>query len=190
MPEVGMILWSNGWFLRESLAEELVDAGITHVMVSAYSDAEYERLHALRDWLRQRLEARPTALPWPFYLRIRRVSELDDRLQRQSLPAPESRWPCYQPLSNLTIRADGTLGLCCYDWGQEVRFGDVAGARFGEWMAEHFPQLEQLYLELVQGERRLAPCQPCRTPRRPACETLAFYWPESTLVSKRVPSDP
>src|SRR4051812_36392122 len=39
LPRINIILWSNGWYLYEVIAEELARAGVTHFMVSAYSDA-------------------------------------------------------------------------------------------------------------------------------------------------------
>lgn len=187
LGQINIILWSNGWYLYETIAEELAQAGITHFMVSAYSDAEYERFTALRNWLRTRLRSRLAMDALPVFFQVRRVRELDERMHRLAL-APQNCLPCHQPLNNLTIRANGDIGLCCYDWAQEETFGNINRAPFAECLTSNYARLEAVYRSLVNGERELTVCQACDTPRRAATEAIPSYWPESTLVTERVPS--
>lgn len=183
MPNVGMVLWSNGSYLHRPIAEDLVDAGATHIMVSAYSDSEFDRIMHLKDRLRDWLLSRALEPDHPVYFQVRRITELDDRMTWATLSTDEYVAPCHQPLSNLTIRANGDIGLCCYDWSHEVHFGNINEQTLAECLADGFDELEQLHLSLAQGKRTVAVCKTCQMPRRPANETIAFNWPESTLIS-------
>lgn len=181
-PQAGIILWSNGWYLTETIACELAAAGVTHFMLSAYSRRAQDEFQALGLRLQESLAAFMGDGRLPVYFRVRRCSRLDDRMQMIS-PAqePDAR-PCHQPLSDLTIRAGGSLGLCCYDWAEQKAFGNLNGQRFADCLAGQYSQLTALYRDLSQGIRDLPVCQACHFPRRRADHRAAWTWPEETRV--------
>jgi len=181
-PSAGIILWSNGWYLTETIAHELVAAGVTHIMLSAYSRRAQEGFEALRRRLQESLAAGVRDGRLPVYFRIRRCSRLDDRMQMISPPQEPDARPCYQPLSDLTIRADGSLGLCCYDWAEQKVFGNLNRQRFADCLAGQHSQLTALYRDLSRGIRHLPVCQACHFPRRRADLRAGWTWPEETKV--------
>jgi hypothetical protein len=181
-PEAGIILWSNGWYLTETIARELAAAGVTHFMLSAYSRGAQDRFRALRLHLHENLGACLQDGHLPVYFRIRRCSRLDDRMQMISPPEESDSRPCHQPLSDLTIRASGSLGLCCYDWAEKRVFGNLNRQPFADCLAAQFADLMALYQNLSRGIRDLPVCQACHFPRRRADHRAEWTWPEGTKV--------
>jgi len=181
-PQAGIILWSNGWYLTETIACEMAAAGVTHFMLSAYSRRAQDAFQALRLRLQESLAACMGDGRLPVYFRIRRCSRLDDRMQMISPPQEPDARPCHQPLSDLTIRAGGSLGLCCYDWAEQKVFGNLNRQRFADCLAERHSQLTALYRNLKRGIRDLPVCQACHFPRRRADHRAEWTWSEETRI--------
>lgn len=142
-------LWTNGWCLTQALFDELSDAGATGVMVSAYTQEEYQRLRGIR--------RTPTcAFSIGFVARL-----IDDRLKWYDADAPQRNLaePCYAPLADVVVRADGNVVLCCLDWGKSVVFGNVNEEGLDEIIRKG--QMHAVYDRLSKGDRFLPICQAC-----------------------------
>jgi hypothetical protein len=181
-PEAGIIIWSNGWYLTENIACELACAGVTHFMLSAYSRRAHERFEALRLRLRADLSTCLGSDHLPVYFRIRKCPGLDDRMEMTAPPEKPDPRPCHQPLSDLTIRASGSLGLCCYDWAEQKVFGNLNRQRFAECLSAQAADLAALHRDLCRGIRTLPVCEACHFPRRHADRRAEWTWPEGTKV--------
>jgi 2-deoxy-scyllo-inosamine dehydrogenase (SAM-dependent) len=145
-PQIKPVILTNGYYLTQDIAIELEDAGVEEIVVSAYSDAEEERLKKIK-----------VDIP---YKVIRR--KLDDRLYMYvSDLANYQKVPCYAPLSEICIACTGEVRLCCYDWQNEHTFGNLYKDSFEDVLK----RMKPVYDRLIQGDRYLHLCQRCESSR-------------------------
>jgi hypothetical protein len=143
-------LWTNGWYLTDVLARELIDCGLQILTVSAYGQENLDRLA----WV--------TALPIETHLSKARL--LESVMRREGSP---ERWrPCYAPLCDITVRASGHVGICCLDYAEELRLGDLNEWSFARWLDEEFEGLARLRDDLASRRRAYPVCQRCERRRR------------------------
>lgn len=161
--KIGIHLWSNGWYLDQGLAKELIDAGVTKMTLSAYTSREYERFQKMADDL-------ALMATWD----IQRWKQLKKRVMAVDDIVKDKYKPCRSPWSDLVVRASGQLGLCCLDWREDATFGSVYREAllqpssfvslngFGPALERAYPEMEKLNKELLAGERNLAICRQCQ----------------------------
>ncbi len=111
VPDASHYILTNGLNLNQEILDMLIGNGVKRVWVSAYTEAVEQRTKAL-------------TAPGIDY-KVRRFTTLDHRLEIYDRPEARDRRPCFEPLENLVIRADGRVGLCCVDWKQTVTYGDL-----------------------------------------------------------------
>ena len=181
-PHIRIILWSNGWYLDQTVSRDLIEAGITDIMLSAYSDHEFDRLNALRCSLARWLVAHPPRSAHSVYCCIRRIRDLDDRLHIGQPVNPIKHSPCGQPLDDLIIRSTGDIGLCCFDFEGRHSFGNLYSSRFRPCLIDNYGRLVSLADELAAGIRSLPLCQTCINPRRSAEQGAPPTWREDTKI--------
>jgi cyclic pyranopterin phosphate synthase len=158
LPAARTFVLTNGWYLTQSLAEELVGHGLDYLVISAYTPAEWERLRQIR-------------LPIPVQVN---KQTLDDRLTwyQQELLAPVSAGrPCYCPVYEICITCRGEVALCPYDWQRRHIFGDLNNESLEDVLAR--PDIWRVYEELSAGRRELEICRACKTTRGEAYLPLA-----------------
>lgn len=143
-------LWTNGWYLTEGLARELIDYGLQILTVSAYGREEFERLAWVRDL--------------PIQTDLHKARLLESVMRRAG--SPEQWRPCYAPLCDITVRASGHVGICCLDYAEEVRLGNLNITPFAVWLAEEFERLARLRENLAARRREIPVCQSCERRRR------------------------
>jgi hypothetical protein len=148
--KIGIHLWSNGWYLDQGLAEELIDAGATKITLSAYTSREHERFQAMAAALADRAK-------WD----IQRWKQLKQRVMATDDIIKDKHKACRSPWSDLVVRASGQLGLCCLDWREDATFGSIMDG-FGPALERAYPEMEKLNKELLAGERNLAVCRQCQ----------------------------
>jgi len=151
MPDCAIHIWTNGWYLNSGMLDEYARAGVTKLVVSTYSQAEYRRLRPLAGHL-GRLRCKVWKRP------------LDDRLVTLNGQPPRRR-RCHAPLYDLTIYPTGKIGLCCMDWAQRETFGDLTETPFAEAMTAAFPVMVEAERSLEQRRRVLGACLECRMRR-------------------------
>ncbi len=150
LPGIRPLLVTNGWYMDRGLAEELFDAGLKKMTISIYGREE-----------RKRLDKSVGSLPG---VRIH-IGRLKTTLLNPR-EKPEHR-RCYAPLSDLTIRASGNVGLCCIDYAETCSFGNVKDEPFIDILQREYPRMKKLFDELSRRKRNLPVCFACDRRRRP-----------------------
>lgn len=145
-PESTIFLCTNGYYLNQMLAEELVGVGVTWIHVSAYSEEEYNRLIQIRV---------------PILYQVERM-KLDDRVNFYEGAVLDLKRSCYAPYHQIIITAGAKIGLCCLDWRRQHCFGDLTKQTFEEALRDSY--LQEVYHQLSRGDRRLDLCRRCSWP--------------------------
>jgi hypothetical protein len=153
-PQSDLMVKSNGWYLDQTLLDELADTGLTTCIISAYTDKEMERLSAL-DGERFRV--------W----KVRRMGgdkwrERLDNYERDPIPPKKD---CHAPLIDVRVTCKGHVGLCCVDYAHMHTFGDLRKERLEDILRSG--RLQAVYEGLTQMDRQLHLCQRCGVARRP-----------------------
>jgi 2-deoxy-scyllo-inosamine dehydrogenase (SAM-dependent) len=143
-PEAIPFLWTNGSYLNQTLAVELEQAGLKKITISAYSEAEYDRLSKLH------FVCESTVV---------RYHSLDDVLNIYNHGTENCHNPCFAPLGDIIIHSDGRMGLCCLDWDRRHTFGDLMKEKFADIVSK--PEVRAVYDELRKGHRQLDICTRC-----------------------------
>jgi 2-polyprenyl-3-methyl-5-hydroxy-6-metoxy-1,4-benzoquinol methylase len=146
-PESEIYICTNGYYLNQDLAVELVQAGVSSFHVSVYSEPEEDRLKKIKVLVDYS---------------VRRM-RLDERLNLYNLEASGCNKPCYCPLYQIIVTAGGRISLCCLDWQRRHCFGNLNEQSFEEAMKNE--QMWLTYERLSRGERFLDLCKRCRTAR-------------------------
>lgn len=98
-PKAMIRILTNGFYLNQTIIDELYDHGIESLEVSAYFPEEYKRLIKLR-----------AKFPYEVFCSI-----LDTRLSLYDRKKINLRKPCYAQINDITINCEGRLSLCCLD---------------------------------------------------------------------------
>lgn len=139
-----ILIWTNGYYLNQVMVDELTAAGVTSLVVTAYSQTEWERINKL-----------DVKIP----LEVKQVV-LDDRLAiYDKKPTVEDRTPCFAPLNDICITARAMVGLCCMDWKSSYSFGDLTQQSLDEILAQS--EVFRIYRELSRGCRVYDICKVC-----------------------------
>jgi GTP 3',8-cyclase len=150
LPRARTFMLTNGWYLTQSLAEELVAHGLDYLVISAYTLAEWERLRQFK-----------LSIPVQVNKQI-----LDDRLtwyeQERLVPVSAGR-PCYCPVYEICITCRGEVTLCPYDWQRRHVFGNLNNESLEDVLAR--PDIWRVYEGLSLGRRELDICLACKTAR-------------------------
>jgi 2-deoxy-scyllo-inosamine dehydrogenase (SAM-dependent) len=142
-PENEIFICTNGYYLDQGMANDLVHSGVSRIRVSAYSEKEYDRLSKIR-------------LRIPYSVEI---STLDNRLDLYNSPENDTQTPCFAPLNEIIITREGCISLCCLDWKREHSFGDLKKQSFEEMIRSG--ELQSVYERLRAGDRFLPICKRC-----------------------------
>lgn len=132
---------TNGYYLNQSLAQELEEAGAKAIETTAYSESEMLRLSKIK-----------IAIPY-----IARRSTLDRRLEMYDKKPVKCNKPCAAPLNEIIVGCDGCVRLCCYDWKGMHNFGNLYHSELEDVIKEMKPVFDRL----IRGERHLYLCQRC-----------------------------
>ncbi len=142
-PRSSVHICSNGFYLTQTLAEELVAVGTASIRVSAYTRDEEERLSKIR-----------VRIPY-----VVAFTKLDDRLALYDRPEKQSCKPCGAPLNEIIVGCDGRISLCCLDWRRDHSFGDLHVQAFEDILRSG--ELQRVYERLSKGDRFLPLCKRC-----------------------------
>lgn len=142
-PSARILILTNGFYLTQTIADELADLGIWNLVVSAYSQAEFERLI--------RLQVR---VPYKVF-----EAKLDGRLDQYDRPPIDLKKPCWAPVRDLSIGPDGSVILCCLDWKQRHVFGNLTQETLSSVLSKE--SIASVYRDLLGGNRSLHLCRRC-----------------------------
>ena len=174
-PQTNILLWTNGWYLNDTIMREMIESGINRFRITAYSDSENERFEHLREQMNTALLTQnlKPANNLPVYVRINRRTQLDDRLQILENSEGQEFPSCYA-LKGLSIRANGFITMCCMDVYQTVTMGNVKEGVI-ETLLENMAKREIIRKGLQEGLRTEGVCKKCNH-ARPNAEYSAQQW--------------
>lgn len=179
LPACRKKITTNGLTLTLDKAVELVESGVTILLVDNYSDSaeQYSRLQLVDRTLSEKY---PDVLVKIQYDRSvdenlntrggrTKTQEKFESSQKSTMSEIGSGldfqndkidYPCYRPFSSLTITTDGSVGLCCYDVYFELKIGNVFDDNVVDtW---HNSKAGLVRRELIKGNRRVSDvCSKC-----------------------------
>ncbi len=154
LPHTGIRICTNGEYLTRDLFLELIEAGATRIVISAYSREKHEELTEI---VRQ---------PHDCSVRLYHVRKLDDRDSAWVGAGDLTGEPCRGPLYDLMIWSTGILGLCCYDTRHQVEFANLNFVNFGDALPAAFDDMDAVRRALEARDRSgHEVCQHCRSKR-------------------------
>lgn len=142
-PKSKIFIGTNGFYLNQTLLDELVDSGVSEIHVSVYFKSEFERLSMLTSNIPLNIE----------------IMHLDDRLLLYKAKENNIKRPCYAPLNEIIVAREGCISLCCLDWKRLYTFGNLEEQTFDEVIRSG--ELQAVYERLSKGDRFLPICKRC-----------------------------
>lgn len=149
-PKAEIQIVTNGYNLTPTLARELIAYGVKKIVVSLTGS---ENARAV---MRKRAEVLQQDVGNVDY---NPDHMMDDRLLIYDVPKADPREPCHAPLSQVVIRHDGMVGLCCFDWKGEHSFGDLRKQSLEAILRSK--GIRQAHEELLKGYRERQLCRQC-----------------------------
>jgi radical SAM protein with 4Fe4S-binding SPASM domain len=134
---------TNGFYLTQTIAEELVDFGVDYLTTTAYSNEERIRLSKI-----------DVKIPY-----VVGSAMLDERMNWYETEGGIRSGPCNAPYNNLIIRSNGDIGLCCMDGKNKYSFGNI----FNESLSDVMRSDDMIiaFDELMHGKRKREICTHC-----------------------------
>lgn len=153
-PRASIEIFSNGDFLTPPLFADLVTAGLSFMLTTAYSERALQRLEKMREQLGWRLRSRLIVRRAPDF-KGNRAGSLVKFAIPQALAAD-----CFQPSYKLVINYRGEAVICTNDYFSKVVVGHVADQTLIDiWRG---PVLTDIRQTLQRHERdKLASCAGC-----------------------------
>jgi hypothetical protein len=107
-------------------------------------------------WLKRKVQINRVS---PKAIRNTRGSRAPNRAASEGLGAMADEVSCLLPFTNMVIRADGKLSLCCCDALGEFTLGDISRQTLVEaWYGEPYRQVRE---KIYKGRRQLKICENC-----------------------------
>ncbi len=159
-PRASIEIYSNGDLLSPALFARLVDAGLSFMLATAYSDNALRRLEAIHRQLNWRQRSR---------LVLRRAPDFNNNragsLDQFAIPEPLAA-DCFQPAYRLVINYKGQAVICTNDYYAKVVVGQFAEQTLLDiWRG---PALREVRETLRRKERSaLAACSGCNSINTP-----------------------
>jgi hypothetical protein len=153
-PRAYIEINTNGDFLSQRLAEQLVDAGMSYMMVTAYNDAAMRRLVKMKKGFRRR--ERDRIVVWqPADFVGNRAGSLPERAIDETLLSE-----CLEPSYRLVINYKGEAVLCVNDYfGRSIQGNVMEQSMLEIWHGPAFQEVRRAMREL--GRDRLVCCRAC-----------------------------
>lgn len=158
-PESITIIGTNGWLLTTQLALDLYDVGLDFILTNGYSEYEYNRLKGIRaDLVRL---YRNGSIKKQIAYGDGQTKKLDVRMSINTRDKILEDRVCYAPLTEIIVRSNGDVPLCCMDSAGKHLYGNVNKQSFEETVTDAYPKLQALLTELAKGVRTLDFCKRC-----------------------------
>jgi 2-deoxy-scyllo-inosamine dehydrogenase (SAM-dependent) len=145
MPNVNIHIYSNGYYLNNTMVKELEDAGVTRITTTAYGDDEWKRLTALD-------------VSVAFHVLY---GNLDQRLDLYNYREGTScSRRCISFFEQIPIYVNGDIGTCCLDWKHTYNLGNIYNHSLKEIVNSE--EIREFQLSLLNGDRsRFVICRNC-----------------------------
>lgn len=153
LPSAVVHLTTSGWGLDQRRLDELIQAGVRRVRVSAYDADDLRRIDSLRVPQGVKLwHGKPPKNGWrgtlmPQYLKV-----------YDAKPDHRAR-TCSQPLYELCIGSNGAVLLCCADWKRTVTFGSLDEMGFDDIVRSD--AMARAHASLRRGDMAFEVCKRC-----------------------------
>lgn len=118
IPRCKIRLYSNGYYLNQTLLDDLVSFGMDALCVTGYGKKEYLRLISLN-----------VEIPYMVLF-----GNLDERIDYY-IDAKEAKLagvPCRTFITQTTIYPNGDVGLCCLDYKHKYELGNINNSSLRE----------------------------------------------------------
>lgn len=135
---------TNGYYLNQTLAEEMTAAGVTSIHVSAYTPKDFERLSAID-------------IKIPF--NVEKMVLMNEVQEIYQAPEINLSSACSAPLGEIIVTRDGDISLCCRDWQRRYKFGSLHEHTFEDILRQG--RLQAVHERLIAGDRFLDICKRC-----------------------------
>ncbi|WP_027209133.1 radical SAM/SPASM domain-containing protein [Butyrivibrio hungatei] len=144
-------VYSNGFYLNQTMVDELCEIGVGFLQVTAYGDEEYERLLGL-----------DVNIPYKII-----YGALDDRLDgyKSKCNAILEERVCHNFLTQVAIACNGDLAACCLDYKHSYGFGNLSELSLKECL--NSKRVKDFQKQLLKGDRNMfAICHNCKWSHR------------------------
>lgn len=148
VPKAKLGFISNGFFLYETILDNVVEKGVRHLQTTAYFPDEYERLKKLKEKVSQK---------YPYLLfRVIKGFPLHKRMCDkfsiyEDIELNTSGMVCRAPYRTIQIDRYGSVCLCCNDWKNMVTFGNLKEQSIEEILLSD--KMMSMHLNLLLGNR-------------------------------------
>jgi 2-deoxy-scyllo-inosamine dehydrogenase (SAM-dependent) len=142
-PNARIYILTNGFYLNQTVIDELTAKGIWLLIVSAYGKSEFDRLSTY-----------DVAMPYKVI-----HASLDDRQNLYDRPLLDVKAHCYPFTTDLSISCTGEVTLCCLDWDRRFVFGNLNDERLRSVLDKK--EVRDTAVRLMHGERTLDICRRC-----------------------------
>lgn len=149
LPNAQRMIYTNGYYLTQTICDEIQDGIAEVLIVTGYGKDEFERLMNLKVHI-------------PFHVLF---GNLDHRLDQYNYSErPISQERCRALLSQIEISVNGDLQLCCLDYKHEYSLGNVFKPMRKGNLADilNSSRIREIQERLLNGDRTVFPlCQNC-----------------------------
>jgi hypothetical protein len=142
LGKLNIFIATNGFYLEKNLIHELFAIGVTKIHVTGYSQKEIDRL---TPFVSENFSIMP--------------ANLDARMDLYSSELKTCNTPCHAPLSEIIVKSDGSIDLCCLDWQKRYTFGNLYQESLSEILKRG--QMHKVHGMLSKGHRFLDLCKRC-----------------------------
>ncbi len=178
VTKIQMILTAETYDEQDAFFDLFSDC-VDDVSVKAYTERG-GALHALDPSTRARIAT---------FLAAKAMPETDVANWRDlngNVFVAVGRLPCEQPYQRLMVTYDGTVSMCCYDWGSEYPIGYVGPDAFTQARADH----EAVHEKIKKGAKGFLPMANAQMPKRyidppHRVQTLKEIWDGTILNDVR-----
>jgi len=136
LKDVKILVYTNGYYLTESVANDLQDGFADIIVATGYNQSEFSRLINLKIDV-------PFSVLW---------GALDDRLIWAEGNKEACDVPCASLFSLTPIWVNCDVGLCCMDCHQRVTFGNIKEQSLREIL--NSAELREIMNKLISGNRK------------------------------------
>jgi radical SAM protein with 4Fe4S-binding SPASM domain len=155
LPDVKIIMITNGDLLDSNTTDNLVKAGLDVVAISVYEKESEPGFYALKEKFKDDILVLPRRRYWDgkgygFYF-SNRAGSIDQDLKNLSKS-------CYYPFYSMYIDLDGVVPTCIHDAWRKTVYGNIKEESiFDIWTGENFNKLRK---NLIM-KKRLSSCESC-----------------------------
>ena len=142
---------SNGDFLSISMADDLINAGVTDFSITIHH----------RNGAKLLAKLQPVLKKCRVYVRINSIHDkpLSNRGGAIEVELLDKKDTCTDPLELLQLDYKGNVLLCCNDYYRKHSFGNIGSVKIEKiWQRENFSLLRR---ELRNGVANLEICRIC-----------------------------